>query len=178
MLYWKMKHYNISIPVPALAETAFPAHGHSHDSCKKQALAHARAICNKEGLRLTENRETVLRILLEHHKPLGAYEIIEHFDWKGRKPAPAQIYRAIRFLEGIGLVHRLESRNTYFACYRAGEECRQAFLVCDGCNSVAELPAASLFRSLDQTARSAGFEPCSSLLEVRGLCPSCRPPAS
>lgn len=156
------------------AAPVFPAPTHAHSRCKRQALEQARAVCAARNVRLTENRETVLKVLLEHHKPLGAYEIMERIDWRGRKPAPAPIYRALEFFVELGIVHRLESRNTYFACFEGADNCRRAFLICDRCDTVAELPAESLFRTLNKSARNAGFEPATSMLEVRGVCPSCQ----
>ena len=65
-------------------------------------------------------RRHVLEALLASHKPLGAYEIIEHLaqhrSTQQNRPAPITIYRALDFLRDNGLVHRIESRNAFVAC--------------------------------------------------------------
>ena len=140
----------------------------------RRALARARTVCARRGARLTENREAVLRILLSSRKPVSAYEIVDRFDWRGRRRAPAQIYRAVQFLVGLGLAHRLPSRGTYFACLRGDRDCPQTYLVCESCDGIAELPAAALLRSMRKTATAAGFEFHTGSLEISGLCADCR----
>lgn len=160
-------------PEPEPASSPFPAAGHDHRACADGALARAAQACARRGLQLTENRRAVLRLLLESHRPLGAYELVERFDWGGRRPAPAQIYRALRFLESLGLAHRIASRNAYLACYAADDECTQAFLVCDRCGAAAECAGDALAAAVRKLARDARFEFRASTLEIAGRCPDC-----
>ena len=115
----------------------------------------------------------MLDLLLAEHRPVGAYEIVERFDWKGRRPAPTQIYRALAFLETLGLVHRIASRNAYVACSGPGEEHGTVFLVCEQCGMVAEPDASALGRTIQDLAGAAGFEHRTHCLEVAGRCPEC-----
>ena len=160
-------------PAPA----PFPAAGHDHQACVDGALARAAEVCALRDLPLTENRRAVLRLLLESHRPLGAYELVKRFDWGGRRPAPAQIYRALRFLESLGLAHRIVSRNAYLACYAAPGECAQAFLVCERCGAVAECGGRALEKAARSLARAARFEFRASAVEISGRCPDCAPAA-
>ena len=68
-------------------------------------------------------RRQVLEALLASHKPLGAYEIMDRLGSK-RRPAPISVYRALDFWRENGLVHRIESRNSFVACVHshAGNE--------------------------------------------------------
>ena len=109
----------------------FPTRRHDHETCVAEGLARAETICRDRRARFTENRRQVLELLLAQHRPTGAYEILQRFDWQGRRPAPAQIYRALAFLETMGLVHRIASRNAYVACSGQGEGHGTVFLVCD-----------------------------------------------
>lgn len=160
-------------PEPRPAPPAFPAPGHDHRACAEGALARADELCGRRGLQLTDNRRAVLRLLLESHRPLGAYELVKRFDWGGRRPAPAQIYRALRFLESLGLAHRLASRNAYLACYAAPGECAQTFLVCERCGAVAECAGDALEAAARGLARAARFEFRASAVEICGRCPDC-----
>ena len=151
----------------------FPARRHDHDACIAEGLARAETICRSRRERLTENRRQVFELLLAEHRPAGAYDILERFDWQGRRPAPAQIYRALAFLETMGLVHRIASRNAYVACSGQGEGHGTVFLVCEECGTVAEPSAAGLGRSVHELAGTSGFELRSHSLEVVGRCPEC-----
>lgn len=151
----------------------FPPRPHDHDACIAKSLARAEEICRNRRERLTENRRQVLELLLAEHRPAGAYDILERFDWKSRRPAPAQIYRALSFLESTGLVHRIASRNAYVACSGQGEGHGTVFLVCEQCGRVAEPSAADLERSVHELTDTCGFEFRAHILEVMGRCPEC-----
>jgi Fur family zinc uptake transcriptional regulator len=73
-----------------------------------------------------------------------------------------------------GVVHRLESRNAFFACHtpHAGDK-RQIVLACEQCSLVAEVPGEPVFDSIAKAARSAGFLPSRSMVEISGTCQSC-----
>ena len=151
----------------------FPKRQHDHDACIHAGMVYAEAACHERKERFTENRRAVLRLLLTGHRPLGAYEIMERFDWKGRRPAPAQIYRALAFLESLGLIHRIASRNAYLACSRPGKHHGTVFLVCEQCEMVAELEDAQMQTAIGELAELSGFEPHTHVIEATGLCPEC-----
>lgn len=151
----------------------FPARRHDHDVCITEGLARAEETCRGRQERLTANRRQVLKLLLADHRPAGAYDILARFDWKGRRPAPAQIYRALSFLETMGLVHRIASRNAYVACNGPREGHGTVFLVCEQCGMVAEPDAADLARSVNELADTLGFAQRTHTLEVMGRCPEC-----
>ena len=46
-----------------------------HNSCVDSAMKEAENICNKNNLRFTDIRKTVLKIIWESHKPIKAYNI-------------------------------------------------------------------------------------------------------
>lgn len=151
----------------------FPSSHHDHGRCIAAGLARAEKVCRGQQERLTDNRRQVLELLLAEHRLAGAYEILERFDWKGRKPAPAQIYRALAFLETMGLVHRIASRNAYVACSSQGEGHGTVLLVCEKCGIVAEPSMDSLSGTVQELTAEAGFELHSHVLEVMGRCPDC-----
>lgn len=157
----------------AAESSPFPGRRHDHDVCISEGLARAEEICRVRRERLTENRRAVLELLLAEHQPVGAYDILERFDWRGRRPAPAQIYRALSFLETLGIVHRIASRNAYVACSGPKEGHGTVFLVCTECGTVAEPNGAGVGRSVRELADGSGFELHTHILEVTGLCPEC-----
>lgn len=157
-----------------MAQPVFHAPDHDHDRCTADALAHAEAICAKRAQRLTPIRRQVLEALLESHKPLGAYEIIERAD-RGARPAPITVYRALNFLREQGLVHRIESRNAFVACVSNHTSSDLVvFLICERCGEVGEAAGAAVAENLKSAARAAGFSPKTPVIEISGVCAHCR----
>jgi Fur family zinc uptake transcriptional regulator len=117
----------------------------------------------------------VLEALLSSHRPLGAYEVIDELAKSMPRPAPITVYRALDFLMENGLVHRIESRNAFLACAHDHDETSAvAFLICDHCGSVGEIPAAPFAQSLHAAARASGFAPKLSVVEIAGTCAHCQ----
>ena len=153
---------------------AFPAPDHDHRHCADDALSNAERICRARGQKLTPMRKRVLEALLSRHRPLGAYDIIEHLAQHLARPAPITVYRALDFLMANALVHRIESRNAYLACaHNHDASALVGFLICERCGSVGEIAAASVAKSLESAARQEGFLPKLSVLEISGICAHC-----
>src|SRR5580658_10756189 len=132
----------------------FPAPDHDHARCASAAIAHAETQCAARAQRLTPIRRRVLEALLASHKPLGAYEIIDHLAGDTR-PAPITIYRALDFLRDNGLVHRIESRNAFVACgHNHGDNDLVVFLICEKCGAVGEAPDGGAAEALKASARA------------------------
>jgi Fur family zinc uptake transcriptional regulator len=172
-----------------MPQPVFHAPGHDHERCTADALAHAEALCAERSQRLTPIRRQVLEVLLESHKPLGAYEIMDRAAThrgrlapsggklapSGARPAPITIYRALDFLRDNGLVHRIESRNAFVACvnnHASGD--LVVFLICDHCGAVGEAASAAVTDQLKAAARAAGFTPKAPVIEIGGVCAHCR----
>jgi len=154
---------------------AFPAPDHDHDRCAADAITHAERVCAARAQKLTPIRRLVLQALLRSHRPLGAYEVIDALASSMPRPAPITVYRALDFLMANGLVHRIESRNAYLACAQDHDDAAMvAFLICDRCGAVGEIPVAPVARSLNAAARASGFAPRLSVLEIAGLCAHCQ----
>jgi Fur family transcriptional regulator, zinc uptake regulator len=158
-----------------LAKPTFPAPDHDHERCTADALQHAERVCAGRSQKLTPIRRRVLEGLLSSHRPLGAYEIIEELAKSNPRPAPITVYRALEFLMENGLVHRIESRNAFLACAHDHDEAAMvAFLICERCGLVGEVPAAPVAQSLNASARSTGFMPKMSIVEITGVCAHCQ----
>ncbi|CCD86475.1 putative transcriptional regulator, Fur family; zinc uptake regulator ZUR [Bradyrhizobium sp. ORS 285] len=158
-----------------LAKPTFPAPDHDHGRCAADALDHAERVCAQRGQKFTPQRRQVLEALLSSHRPLGAYEIIEELAKAGARPAPITVYRALEFLMANGLVHRIESRNAFLACAHDHEQTALvAFLICESCGAVGEVPAAPIAESLKSAAAASGFLPKMSVVEITGLCAHCQ----
>lgn len=155
-----------------MTQTAF--HPHDHGACVDGTLARAEDLARARGLRLTPVRRRVLELLLERHGAMGAYEVLERLAAEGYGHQPPVAYRALEFLVDHGLAHRIRRINAFVACAHPGEDHHAAFLICEGCQAVAEVPADSLRGLLDAVAAQAGFAVERASLEASGRCPACR----
>jgi Fur family transcriptional regulator, zinc uptake regulator len=154
---------------------AFPAPDHDHNRCAADAIRHAESVCRQRTQKFTPIRRHVLQALLSSHRPLGAYEVIDELARSMPRPAPITVYRALDFLMTNGLVHRIESRNAYLACAHDHDAAAAvAFLICDRCGSVGEIPAAPIAQTLGTAARATGFAPKLSVVEITGTCTHCQ----
>lgn len=158
-----------------MTDNLFPQPQHDHGTCVEQAVTRARDICAEKSVRLTPLRESVLRVLLSSHRALGAYDIIETLQSDGRRLAPISVYRIIDVLLETGLVHRLESRNAFFACLSEHDDAHSMLvLVCEGCCRVAEAEAPDAWRAIKSMTQSSGFCVTDTVLEIEGICADCR----
>lgn len=170
-----MTHADHSAACPGCAVTpqaAFARHDHTH--CAGDVLARAEALAIAQGVKLTPVRRRVLEILLEDHRALGAYDVLQRLVAEGFGNQPPVAYRALDFLVENGLAHRIRRLNAFAACMHPGEAHAPVFLICRACNHVAEAPAATVRAALDQAAAAMGFAVERSNIEALGLCPACQ----
>ena len=151
-----------------------PPTGHNHSACVSHALETAEKLCRDRGLRFTALRQQVLRLVWDSHKPVGAYDILDSLKQAGKKAAPPTVYRALDFLIEADLVHRLDSLNAFVGCPDPSSSHRGQFLICRGCRTVAELDDAKINTLVQETAADLGFSAEHQMLEIQGLCQSCR----
>jgi Fur family zinc uptake transcriptional regulator len=154
---------------------SFPAPKHDHGACVADILSRGREAFERKGLRMTPLRSLIFEEIAASHTALGAYEILDRLARKSdTRLAPISVYRAIDALLEAGVVHRLESRNAFFACHtRHAPDRRTLVLACDGCDTVLELPGEPIFRAIDTSAQEARFVPSQIMVEVRGQCSHC-----
>ena len=154
---------------------------HDHSKCQNQLIRNAKALCEKRCVKLTPRRLQVLSILTQSHQPMGAYEILDQLNrvekaaldvtQKTQAVAPPIVYRALEFLLAEGLVHRIESKNAFISCDHPGHQYAAQFLICSGCEKVAELdnPDSNLLTE----AGNLGFKVDHSVVEITGVCQDC-----
>jgi Fur family transcriptional regulator, zinc uptake regulator len=173
------------------ASVAAPRHDHGHDHDHDHDHAHARegahdhAVClgearqraaqafDAKGMKLTPLRRLVFEEIAGSHDAVGAYDVLDRLVRKtGERMAPVSVYRAIDALLEAGVVHRLESRNAFYACHNPAHG-RHIAMVCNTCGAVTELAGSDLHGGIERAAASAGFAVASIVVEVAGLCAPC-----
>lgn len=147
---------------------------HDHHACIAEGVAAADAHCDMAGLQFTPVRRRVLEILLERHKALGAYEILDVLREEGLGSQPPVAYRALEFLVNHGFAHKIERLNAFVACSHMGTEHAPVFLICRACDTVAEVHASSTDGAFVDAAKTHGFAVERIVAEATGLCPKCQ----
>ena len=124
---------------------------------------------------LTKNQGLVYDALSGADGPMSAYAILDGLREHGIR-APLQVYRALDKLLELGLVHRLESLNSFVACQHPHCDARatMVFAICSQCSHVSELAGDQLETELTGLARSEGFAVQAATIELRGICKDCR----
>ncbi|WJF89702.1 Fur family transcriptional regulator [Paraburkholderia bonniea] len=137
-------------------------------------LQHADTLAAKRGLALTPLRRQVYALILASGKPIGAYDLLAALaPERGRVP-PTTVYRTLEFLVDNGFIHRIESKNAFFACCEIGEPHQSQFLICETCGNTVEIPGGALAEQLAHTHPAHGFEVHHQVVELSGLCATCK----
>ncbi len=125
---------------------------------------------------LTKNQTLVFGALSDADGPLSAYAILDRLRDHGFR-APLQVYRALDKLMALGLIHRLESLNSFVACRHPKCEGRESvvFEICEICGKVSELADDPLEKQIKKLAHKDGFTVTACTIELRGNCRACRP---
>lgn len=130
--------------------------------------------CQALGERLTPARLRAYAELLHSDRPLSAYELVALLEEREkRKIAPLTVYRHLNFLMKVGLVHRLESTQSYLPCDHPDHVHDSQYLLCSSCGHVDELESKKVGDLLGKIADNHGFRPTNAIVEITGVCESC-----
>lgn len=123
---------------------------------------------------LTKNQTLVLDALSRTDGPLSAYSLLDELREHGVR-APLQVYRALEKLIDYGLVHRLESLNSFVACAHPHDHKHGlvTFAICDNCGQVDEFSDAVIETRLKGWAKEHSFKLAKTTIEMRGACMRC-----
>ncbi len=142
-------------------------HEHEHKT-PEQLLAAAAAICEEKGRRFTKLREHVFTLVAKSKTPVKAYDLLDQLRPEFGSPKPPTVYRALEFLAGLGLVHRVEALNAYIACDHSQGGHIAEFFICEKCENLQERSANDHIDCVP-----GGFEIRRSVIEHYGTCKNC-----
>jgi Fur family ferric uptake transcriptional regulator/Fur family peroxide stress response transcriptional regulator len=124
-----------------------------------------------EGLELTKQRRSVLRVIRGSDKHLSASEVFED----ARRILPgisfATVYNSLRYLKKEGLIGEVrfgKDANLYDR-----KLTRHDHAICDNCGKLVDLELPLPDGLLEEAAKLSEFEAASIELTLRGLCPEC-----
>jgi Fur family transcriptional regulator, zinc uptake regulator len=130
--------------------------------------------CKGFSLTLTSLRKAVLHVLWQTKKPLKAYDILESLKDEQPNATAATIYRALSFFTMAGVVHKLDSIQSYALCGEPETSvCSEVLMVCSSCHDVCEVQGQMVRDAAVNLARLDAFVLNHTPIELRGLCGSC-----
>lgn len=154
----------------------------NHGECVERIVAFAEDLCRERGLRLTPLRRRVLEIVSGGHRPVKAYRILGDISGSaagggsagGGSALPPTVYRALDFLIDNGLVHKLHTSASYFACFHpASRHADCFFLICSACGGAEEFCGDNFTEAVEGAAHGKGFRKSGAVVEVLGTCRQC-----
>jgi Fur family zinc uptake transcriptional regulator len=140
---------------------------------KQLLFTKARRFCEEQGARFTPLRARIYEILLQEDSSIGAYDLLDKLKTVEDSAKPPTVYRALDFFLELGLVHKVESTNTFKACHHFGCSHPVQFLICDPCGDVQEISSEGVKETLEAQAHNNGFQIVSQTIEAHGICQKC-----
>ena len=128
--------------------------------------------CLESGRSATPQRMSIIDELCTARKNLSAYDLRDSLKNKGSSFNISTIYRVLDFWIDVGVVHKMESSNTYLVCNDSHTNHFHVLLHCTSCKSVEESCQVSAMLSLPTSNK---FEVSGGqAVELNGLCKKCK----
>lgn len=131
--------------------------------------------CAGIKLKLTSLRKTVLFILWTEDRPLKAYEILERLLQSKLNAQPPTVYRVLDYFVHSGLVHKIESIQSYTLCHEPDKQFpSEVLMVCNNCHQVQEVYDKTMHTLLKKLSEANHFHLGQAAIELKGFCEACR----
>lgn len=133
------------------------------------------SICSSRSLRFTPLRKRVLEIIAQEKRPIKAYDILDILQKEDPAAKPSTVYRTLDFLMDNGIIHKLNSSNSYAACSHPKEMHGQCyFMICEKCNTIKECCNSGLItEEIHNITNNNNFKTSDISIEIKGVCKNC-----
>lgn len=128
--------------------------------------------CLDSGRSATPQRMTIIDALDSAGKNLSAYELLDLLNNKGQLFNISTIYRVLNFWIEMGIVHKIDSSNTYLICNDKHTNHFHVLLQCSNCKSVEESCQISTQFSSPESSKFSIKD--GQVIEFLGLCNNCK----
>jgi Fe2+ or Zn2+ uptake regulation protein len=146
-----------------------PEHGHG-------ATPSAAAVIDvlaQHGYRLTGPRQAVLGAVLRRDRPFTAEQIVAEMKEIEPGLGRATVYRTLEILASVDVLTRILQPGGHPA-YVVGAPGHRHHLVCSECGATVAFTACPIEQLVSDLSRDTAFAIHGHLLEVFGVCPTCR----
>ncbi len=135
-----------------------------------------KSILQKNGYKITKQREVIFETLLENaSEHLSPEELHLIVNKKDKEIGIATVYRALQLFEELNLVYKLNfDDNRYRYELTRDEEHQHHHLICTQCNKVEEV-SYDLTSNIEESIKNNyGFEVTNYVLKFFGICSQCQ----
>ena len=139
----------------------------------KREQAIFRDFLKGKDLKLTPERETVLKEITSLNGHFDIEELYVSLRNKGIKVSRASIYRTIPLLVESGILEEIKTIEKH-TCYEYtfGKK-HHDHLICLGCGKIIEFYSETLEKIQDEVCKKENFNGVRHLLEIQGYCQRC-----
>src|SRR6266550_174721 len=128
----------------------------------------------QQGLKLTSEREALVREIFSIHYHFEADELLFKMKQNNVKISRATVYRTLELLVKSGLVRRVHLGEDHYHYEHVSGNSHHDHLVCTTCGAVIEFHDKDLERRQLEICERKKFTPTFHNLQILGVCDSCR----
>ncbi|MDP3705565.1 MAG: Fur family transcriptional regulator [Legionellaceae bacterium] len=130
--------------------------------------------CETLTLKLTALRKAVLYILWCAKKPTKAYDVLNNLLKIKPNATPPTVYRALDFFVASGILHKIESIQSYtLCCEPVKQQPTEVLMVCNMCHQVVETYDTLVHTLFTKLADLHLFQLNQNAIELKGTCQDC-----
>jgi Fur family ferric uptake transcriptional regulator len=128
---------------------------------------------NSKDLKLTKEREAVLKEIFLHRGHLEAEELWHTLRKKKKRASRATVYRTLELLVDSGIVRKVDLGHGHSHYEHILGHAHHEHMVCLKCGKVIEFSDRKIERSLEKMCEKSEFEHTSHHFQVFGYCKDC-----
>ena len=128
------------------------------------------------NLRMTPERRAVLETILNREGHFDAEELLQFLRRKRKTVSRATLYRTLEHLVLAGLVKKHSFGRGHAQYEHIYNRKHHDHMVCERCGTVIEFVNEEIERLQDEMCERYGFQPTNHIMEIFGICKSCRKP--
>ncbi|MFA7570914.1 MAG: Fur family transcriptional regulator [Sulfurimonadaceae bacterium] len=141
----------------------------------EKVIDELKKIVKQKGLKYTEQREIVLKILMHAQEHLTAEEIYNLI--KIKEPDSnigiATVYRALSFLEEVDLIASI-TFGSEGKKYESNAKAHHDHLICTVCGKIVEFVDEEIEKRQEKIAKQNNFKVTSHSMQLYGICSNCQ----
>ncbi len=120
-----------------------------------------------------KNDQQVLGVLKKNTKGLSAYDVLKELQ-KYKNIKPMTVYRSLKNLQRIGVVHKSNQSKNYFLCHSdVKEKHNPALAICKKCEKTEEINPNIFSRIFSNLKTKEKYDFSNFELEISTLCRRC-----
>jgi len=120
-----------------------------------------------------KNDQQVLGVLKKNTKGLSAYDVLKELQ-KYKNIKPMTVYRSLKNLQRIGVVHKSNQSKNYFLCHSdVKEKHNPALAICKRCEKTEEINPNIFSRIFNNLKTKEKYDFSNFELEISTLCRRC-----